>query len=307
MILPLLLGCTPLLPGCTPLLPGELVLGDEITARIIDGEEGSLLGAAVAVGLLGEEPVLAAFAPGAGEVLLFDLEGQPLRTIDVGEARQLSLGFDGGLLALLLPGTGLIVHDQQGERERVLDSLSTSFAHCPDGELRLLAAPGGAIACGPQGQDLRAQDCDGSRCEVRLDGQIVGEGSPGSAVGFHGELACWGRAALEQELAGGEVQCADGRALRGEAEEHLGIALAGDRAAGRVSKALRPTRARLPQLDGGLSWTVDVAVEASGLSLATGEGQIAVGVPGYPGRSSGEGRVYLVDERDAEAAERAAR
>jgi len=293
--------------GCAPLLPGERVLGDELAALRIDGDEGSLLGASVAVGRLGEEPALAAFAPGAGEVRLFGLQGQPLRVIELGEARQLSLAFEGGLLYLLIPGTGLLLHDEDGERERVEDPLSTAMAFCPDGELRLLAAPGGALACGPQGQDLRAQDCDGSRCEVLLDGVPVGDGSPGSAVGFHGSLACWGRAALEEELAGGGVVCTDGRALQGEAEEHLGLALGGGRVAGRVSKALRPTRARLPHLDGGLTWTVDVAVEASGLALAQGDGQIAVGVPGYPGRSSGEGRVYLVDEDDAAAAEEAAR
>lgn len=281
--------------GCGPLLPDERVLGDEVPAFVLDGVDGSGFGSALAMGRLGEEMALAVWAPGLGEVHLFGLDGEALRVIAVGGATEVALGFGGGRLSVLVPGQGLFEHDDEGQISALADAASTAMAICPEGERRLLAEPGAAIACGPEGEDLRAMGCDASSCDVYLDGAWVGTGSPGSALGFDGSVACWGTASLEVGEAGGRVDCQDGRSLEGVREEHLGLAFAQGRTAGRVTKGLRPIRARVLHLGEEEGWTVDVAVEATPLVLAEHEGWFAVGAPGFPGRSSDAGRVYLVD------------
>lgn len=155
--------------------------------------------------------------------------------------------------------------------------------------------PGGAIACGPGGEDLRRAACRAQRCEVRLDGFLIGTSSPGSALGFVEGVACWGDAALAESGAAGALRCADGRQVVGADDEHLGISLGAGRAGGRATLGLRPMRARLLPLDPSRpALAVELVAEGSALALAEAEELLLVGAPGFPGRSEDEGRLFLV-------------
>ena len=287
--------------GCGDLLPGERVLGDEVPAVILDGSAGSRLGAAVAVGLLDEQVAVAVAAPDAGTVTVHDPDGRQRWQVQGEVGLGLGLTIAGGRLLALLPGQGVVDLTQGGASLLLEAPRAAQLAACPDGALLTADHPDEAVACGPDGQALRTR-CDGAAtCQVLLDEVPLATTSAGSDVAFWGPLACWGDALPDQDDAAGAVRCEDGSALDGLQGEHLGRSLADGWATGVFDKWIVPARARIHPMGGGEVWAVDRAAEATRLALATGEGLLVVGVPGYAARDPGEGRVFIVDlaEHDA--------
>ncbi len=291
-----------LLAGCAAsLLPGEAVLGEDVAAVAVTGEAGAALGTRLALGPEG----LLATAPGLGEVWGIDADGAVRWRWAVAPA--------GGLLdawwgpegaEALVRGEGIFRRDPDaegpGERVRALDETWTAAAPCPDGSVALAEGAGSAVACGEAGE-LRSTCAEGS-CAVSLRDPATGEEvvldetTPGSAVGFRGDgTACWGDVRAEEPTWTGEVRCADGLVLSGAEGEHLGVALAGDRAAGWFDKWIVPARARALDLGGGEAWVVDRAAERSRLALASGDGLWAVGAPGWMGHDAWTGRVWILE------------
>lgn len=274
--------------------PGpERVLGEDVPALILDGEAGARLGMSVALPLIEGERLLAATAPGAGEVRLYDRQGGLRHRLEVEAGPQTRFVDAPAGLLWLLPGQerGAFLG---GEVERATTD-AQALAVCADGEERQVEEPGGAIACGPAGEDLRRTACRAQRCEVRLDGVLIGASSPGSALGFVEGVACWGEAALQEAGAPGALRCADGQEVLGADDEHLGLSLGAGRAGGRATVALRPMRARLLPLDPSRpALAVELVAEGSALALAEAEDLLLVGAPGFPGRSEDEGRLFLV-------------
>lgn len=281
-----------LLLACAPPAP-ERVLGEDVPALILDGEIGVRLGMSVALPLLEGERLLAATAPGAGEVRLYDRQGGLRHRLEVEADPQMRFVDAPSGLHWLVPGQERGAFDG-GEVERTPTD-ARALAICADGEERQVGEPGGAIACGPAGEDLRRTACHARRCEVRLDGVRIGTSSPGSALGFVDGVACWGDAALLEAGAPGALRCADGQEVEGEADEHLGLSLGAGRAGGRATVALRPMRARLLPLDPSRpALAVELVAEGSALALAEADDLLLVGAPGFPGRSEDQGRLFLV-------------
>lgn len=287
------------LTGCgADLLPGERILGDEVPAVVLAGQAGSRLGAAVAVGVLDDQVVVGVAAPDAGEVFLYDAAGALLWSVsgDVGLGRGLAI-VDERVLALA-PGQGIVALDRSldGGGPSLVEAApaAVQVAFCADGSALSSPDPAAAVACGPDGQDLRST-CDDFGCQVLLDGAPLGTSSAGSDVGFSGDIACWGDAALTEDDAEGLLRCQDGTELVGLLGEHLGRTVADGYATGVFNKWVVPARARIRPIAGGEIWAVDRAAEATRLSVAADEGLVVVGVPGFASRDAGEGRVYIVD------------
>lgn len=286
------------------LLEDERVLGEQVPAVRIEGAQGDQLGAGVAVGRFGGEVRVAVGLPGSGLVRLYTAEGQLVleRAGPVGVGQALLLADDA--LWLVEPDVGVVRVDADGAESLVLEDPTVArFARCPDGRLETTADPGDAVACGDQGRVLRLS-CEGDACRVTLDDQPLDDVGPGGAVGFHGDLACWGDPALAQPDGGGVVRCDDGRSVQGLVGEHLGRSLAGGRAAGVVDKWIVPARGRIHPLDGGQVWAVADTVENARLVLAQDQGLLVVGVPEHAVRTADHGAVYIVDLDEAAAAGR---
>jgi len=303
---PALWGLVALLaPSCRgSLLSDEPVLGEDLAAASVVGEAGSRLGASVAVGLLDGQLTVAVAAPDLGQVLVLDPDGglrwQVQGTLGLGHGLVIT---DQGLWALQ-PGVGVVAlraEDAGADALPVIEELpqAAQVAVCADGTVRSSPSPAEALACGPSGEDLRTR-CGDTDCEVLLDGVVLDRTSPGSAVGFDSAVApavaCWGDTELPVDDAPGEVRCADGRRLVGLDGEHLGRSLAPGWATGVFDKWIVPARARIHSLDGSRVLAVDRAAEATRLALASGEGLLVVGVPGYAARDPGEGRVFILDD-----------
>lgn len=281
-----------LLFACAP--PGpEQVLGEDIPAQLLDGEAGARLGMSVALPLIEGERLLAATAPGRGEVRLYDTRGRLRQRLEVEAGPQTRFVDAPSGLLWLLPGQERgAFHGAEVERT---PTAAQALAVCADGEERQVEEAGGAVACGPEGEDLRRTACRAQTCEVWLDGVPVGTSSPGSALGFVEGVACWGEAALQEAGAPGALRCADGREVLGVDDEHLGLSLGAGRAGGRATVALRPMRARLLPLDPSRpALAVELVAEGSALALAEAEELLLVGAPGFPGSSEDEGRLFLV-------------
>ncbi len=285
-----------LLHGCLgALLEAELVIGEELSAVEIPGAPLSLLGTAVAVGTASGEAVVIIGAPGAGEVVAVDDDGRELWRLsgEIGLGRRVWAGDDA--VAAWLPGVGVL--DADGE-VLLRAPEATALERCPDGTWWTGEGIGDALDCGTGG--LIRSTCEGSRCIVSLQdepgtaGVRLGETSAGSAVGWVGDRACWGDAALESDPHPGAVLCDDGSERIGLDGDHLGASIGASRAAGVFNKWQVPARIRMVPLDGGPIWMLDRAAERSRVALAEGEGVVAIGLPGYISESASEGRVYLV-------------
>lgn len=283
------------------LLPGEAVLGEEVPAVVLSGEAGSRYGAALAVGRRASgERAIGIAAPDAGRVEVRGDDGALLWQAEGGWGLGVGLAWLDGAPVGLSPGEGIVRFDPEGPVLLRAVPAARDLAVCPDGSLLVVTRADEAVACGPDGRTLELRCADDGACEVRLDGAVVGPALPGGDVGFDGEVACWGVLDLDDEAGPGEVRCEDGRAVAGIAGEHLGVALGQGWAAGTFTKWEVPARGRAVPLggltpDGQQAWIVDRAAEATALAVEAGEGLVLVGVPGYLGRSAGEGRVYVVD------------
>ncbi|MFT5687064.1 MAG: hypothetical protein ACI8RZ_008021, partial [Myxococcota bacterium] len=285
-----------LLHGCLgALLEAELVIGEELSAIEIPGEPLSLLGTAVAIGSEAGEAVVIIGAPGSGEVLAVNALGVEQWRLSGGVGLGRRVWADEDAAYAWLPGVGVL----DGGGEVVLRAPdATALARCPDGGWWTGEGIGDALDCAEGG--LIRSTCAEVRCTVSLeetpggDAEVLGETSAGSAVGWVGGQACWGDAALEDDPHPGALHCADGSSLLGLDGDHLGAVIGADRTAGVFNKWQVPARVRIVSADGGPVWALDRAAERSRVSLAEGEGLVAVGLPGFISESASEGRVYLV-------------
>ena len=288
MILIWLLGCG------ADLLPGEVVLGDEHPAITIEGSPGSGFGAAVAVteGDGGELRVLVG-APDVGEVTALDAQGDVLWSVRGEVGLGTRVGWHQGRPWAWAPGGEVLMDIDQSMQGASTDD-STAVTVCPDGEVLTRSEAGADIACASGGRIATA--CEGTACTVERSGSQIDQEvtSAGSAVGFWGSTACFGDARIAQEEAPGGVWCEDGVTVEGLPGDHLGLAIAGGRAAGVFNRHIRPPRARIVSLDDGDVWAVDRAAERSRIALGAGGGIVAVGVPGFGQGEAREGRVFLV-------------
>lgn len=263
---------------------------------IIEGQAGSRLGAAVAVGLLEGQARVAVAAPERGIISVHDADGGLRWTAQGPTGAGLGLVIVDGALLALTPGEGVVAWSELGPTLLLSAPRAARFAVCPGGALLTTDDPDEAVACGPDGQELRTRCDDAGACQVLLDGLPLATTSGGSAVAFWGSVPCWGDALPDVDDAPGAVRCDDGASIDGLTGEHLGGSLAEGWATGVFNKWIVPARARIHPLGGGEVWAVDRAAEATRLALAAGEGLLVVGVPGYAAREPGEGRAYIVQQ-----------
>jgi len=281
--------------GCAgPFLPGEAVLGEAVTARVIEGPVGSDdFGTGLA---LGDGHLLVAEQMGFS---LWEISGTEVRGAD--HPRTTRVGWSDGDFWRWAPGGGVeTVPLDVGGEEHLLDAANASAVdRCADGTVVLVTGAGEDIACGDEGIIRTA--CTDTLCSVILDvdGEIeeLDTTSAGSAVGWSGSAACWGDAMLGVEEGAGRVTCDDGTLLDGIEGEHLGLSLGGGYVAGRFNRHTVPPRLRIHPISGGTIWTIDSASENSRASIAGWNGWVGIGVPGYIGPDGKQGRVYLADER----------
>jgi hypothetical protein len=286
-----------LLLACAgPLLPGEAVLGDEVEAVVIAGPDGGGFGASVAIGEDADGAVrVVVGAPDSGRVEVFDASGESLWWVQGAPGLGTRVGWASGTAWAWAPGTEVRLDIASGTELVATQPESTAAAVCPDGQILTRVGKGEDIACDDVGGMWTT--CDGTDCSVEREGSVLDGAttSAGSAVGFWGDHACYGDARIAVEEAPGAVFCEDGAELEGEPGDHLGLAIAGGRVAGVFNRHLRPPRARIPALDGGVVWTIDRAAERSRIALASGHGLFAVGVPGFGVTEARQGRVYLIE------------
>lgn len=289
-----------LVTGCTAdLLPGEKVLGDEIPAVIITGEPDSELGAAVAVG----DDALAVGAPGQGMVAVYGLDGRLGWSVTLGRQGGRRVWWQDDEVVAWQRGVGiwrLGDADAAFDRPMQVEALpeATSVAPCPDGTVATVDGVAETVACSDSG--IVRTRCDGVSCDVLVNDEVVAHTSPGSAVSWDGDVACWGDMGQAMQPDSGSVHCADGRAVEGRVGDHLGASLAplpggGLLAAGVFNDWQVPAVARVVPIDGGEVWVTDRAAERSRLAVHAHGGRVAVGVPGYQGTQPLEGRVFLVE------------
>ena len=267
--------------GCKDLTPGEEVLGDEVAAFVVQGPEG--FGKAVALHggrLLASNPLQ-----------LGDWRGS-MKGLDSSEVRRIGLTDDGPWVwhregAEILWGEHLDQSSTVGE--------ITSIDRCPDGTFVSTVGVGESVACSQYGV-LRTR-CEADRCEVQIDdGPVLDEVSPGGAVAWLDDRACWGDPRLEDERAAGRVACDDGLERIGMDGDHLGLSIGGGRAAGRFNRHIVPPRLRIVPLGEGTVWLVDRAAENSRVSLSMDGQHTAVGVPSFR-QGPASGRIYVVKQR----------
>jgi len=263
--------------GCGELTPGERVLGDEVRAKVFEGAPG--FGASVAVD--GERLSIA-------NGLQSGLWSDAIEPLEHGRARRVG-EVDGTHWAWLENDTVIDLLD--GSVLERVDG-ATAVDVCPDGTVLWSDQAGEAVACSAYGSIWT--ECDEGSCTVNLDEGIVATVSPGGALAWVQEKACWGDPMLEVEEARGSVRCDDGTELLGMKGDHLGLSIGGGRAAGRFNRHIVPPRLRIQDLDGGLVWLIDRAAENSRVSLDGAEGVVAVGVAQFrEGPTSG--RVFVVN------------
>jgi hypothetical protein len=287
-----------LLLACTgELLPSEAVLGDQVRAVVISGTAGSGFGGAVAVGEdhNGAVRVLVG-APDSGSVQAYDSDGGLMWSVQGESGLGTRVGWHEGAAWAWAPGQDVVFDIQDNidsEREVVASTASTV---CPDGQVQVRVGKGEDIACDVAG--VLTSRCEGADCTIERPGSVVdgARTSAGSAVGFWGDLACFGDAEIARDAPKGSVQCEDGTEIVGESGDHLGLAIAGGRVAGVFNRHLRPPRARIPSLDGEVTWVVDRAAEHSRIALAGAHGLYVVGVPGFGAQQAREGRVYVIED-----------
>ncbi len=280
-------GCA-LLPDA--LLLDELVLGEEIQAAEVEGAALSALGAAVAVE--GERALIG--APGSGEVLLVDADGEEVWRIWGGAGLGQRVWLADGQGYAWKVGEGIFAVGPAGASLILSAPQAAAIDRCPDGTWWSSSGIGDAVRCTEEG--LLWLRCEQAECAVQQgeDGAVLGQTSAGSAVDWIEGVACWGDARLEDDPSPGAVQCADGRTWEGLDGDHLGAAMGGGWSAGVFNKWQVPARARLVRLDDGRIWTVDRAAERSRIAVDSSSALVAVGVPGWSSREASEGRVFLV-------------
>jgi len=264
--------------ACGDLTPGERVLGDEVRAKAFDGAEG--FGASVAVD--GTRLSVA-------NSLQSGSWADGLESLDHGRARRVG-EVDGLHWAWLENDTVIDLLDGA-----VIDRVdgATAVDVCPDGTVSWVDEGGEAVACGPLGSIWT--ECDGGACTVNRDEGVIATVSPGGALAWVQEQACWGDPMLEAEEARGAVRCEDGTELLGMKGDHLGLSIGGGRAAGRFNRHIVPPRLRIQDLNGGEVWLVDRAAENSRVSLDGAAGVVAVGVARFR-EGPTTGRVFVVEQ-----------
>ena len=278
------------------LLEDEWVLGEELEAVTIEGETGSQLGAAVAVGaLVSGEPMVVLGAPGTGVVVVVDGEGVELSrmsgAVDLGRR----VWVDDGQAMAWMPGVGVL--DMDGGVVHAAPQ-AVAIARCPDGSWWSSQPLGDALDCAEGG--LIRSTCSETRCAVSLEsipgeaGISLGDTSAGSAVGWIDGEACWGDATLLDDPTPGALRCMGGVDLDGLDGDHLGASIGADRVAGVFNKWQVPARIRILSPGGGMGWSIDRASERSRVALAASDELVVVGVPGFLTDGAGDGRVYLV-------------
>lgn len=264
--------------ACSDLTPNERVLGDEVKAQIVDGPAG--FGSSLA----GEERAWWSAQP-------LHVSGFEPHSVSVSWGSVKRVGSASGVPWVWLEDGGVFRLDdgtQLGHEER-----ASSVAVCPDMTVLRTLAKGESVACGEPG--VIRTVCEAGDCSVWVNDREVDDGvSDGGAVGWWQDVACWGDPELAIETGPGSVHCEDGRSIRGEAGDHLGLSMGAGRAAGRFNRHIVPPRLRVVPLDGGDVWAVDRAAENSRVSLAAGDGLTLVGVPQF--RQAGTfGRIFAVE------------
>lgn len=263
--------------GCGDLTPGERVLGDEVRATVFEGAPG--FGASVAVDT---ERLSVASALQSGRW------SHALEPLTHGRARRVG-EIEGTHWAWL--GNDTVIDLSDGSVLGRVDG-ATAVDVCPDGTVLWSDQAGEAVACSAHGSIWT--ECDGGSCAVILDEEAIATVSPGGALAWFQDKACWGDPKLEVEEASGSVRCSDGTELMGMKGDHLGLSIGGGRAAGRFNRHIVPPRLRIQDLDGGPVWLVDRAAENSRVSLDGAAGVVAVGVAQFR-EGPTTGRVFVVE------------
>jgi hypothetical protein len=267
----------------------ERVLGDDLVAIEIEGDELSGLGSTLVLGAQG----LLVGAEGSGRIHAFDLSGQELWCASGAPGLGMRLGWTDEGAWSWQRGTGFRFFSDTGELiSEEIETDATAVDRCPDGSFEAVFGPGAALSCSESG--LLWTECADGACDVLEDGEVIAQTSPGSDVAWVDGQSCWGDVEFETPDAAGSAQCADGWSVQGIQGEHLGSSMQAGRVGGQFSKWSIPARARVLDKAGGDIWTVDRAAERSRLSLAEHEGSWAIGVPGYIGHGAQEGRVFLL-------------
>lgn len=169
---------------------------------------------------------------------------------------------------------------------------------CPDGSLRVRKGRGEAVLCS-SALEARTRCVQDSCVVERKDGDLwveVGTTSAGSALGETASGLCWGDARLDKETAPGSVRCEAGSTVQGIGGDHIGLEVAGDRAAGVFNRHITPPRARIVSRGSGQVWVVDRAAERSRITLSGGADLFVVGVPGFGAQEAEEGQVFIVEK-----------
>ena len=263
--------------GCQDVTPGARVLGDEVSAQLVEGHAG--FGQNVAMGL-------GSFLVSSPMKMGTDLNS--LEAMDLGDVRQLGVS-DAGFWAWLADGT---IAYGEAFQERLGPISASAVDRCPDGEFVWTHGAGEAVACSHEGViRTRCKDAD---CSVHVnDGPSLDAVTPGGDLGWHDGQACWGDPDLERERARGRVACEDGLELFGMTGDHLGLTLGAGRTAGRFNRHIVPPRLRIVPLMGDDVWLIDRAAENSRVSLASEEKVTLVGVPQFRAAQT-RGRIYGV-------------
>ena len=269
----------------------ERVLGEDLAGSYIAGRPDSGFGSALSL----NESGLIVGSEIDGMVEGYDFSGDSQWCFQMEPGVGFELGWSESGPWAWQRGGAIHFFDTTGNviDVRPVDAVE-SLDVCPDGRHLVGYGRGSTARCSDAGELWT--ECVDDSCTVFRDGQNIAESSPGSAVDWMDDVACWGNATLAAPDAGGEVRCEDGRFVQGMEGEHLASSMAGNRVAGQFSKWLIPARGRVISVAGGEVWSVDRAAERSRIVLSYNLGRWAIGIPGYLGTKGPIGRVYLIDE-----------
>jgi hypothetical protein len=264
--------------ACADLTVGERVLGEEVVAQTLQVAAGQ----GRVVGLHGDTLI------STDDVVMGDWRTGQLSPQGLQHVRRVGLG-EAGAWAWLKTDTVLSLPD--GAVLTEFSGRPSAVDRCPNGEMLAVYGAGESVSCAEAG--VLVTVCEGPVCDVRLGEEILDTVSPGGALSWLSGVPCWGDPMLEDERASGAVRCGDGTDIVGMEGDHLGLSLAGDRAAGRFNRHIVPPRLRIVSLSGADTWLIDTAAENSRVALAVSGAYVAIGVADFRRDDSG-GRIYVV-------------
>jgi len=167
----LVLACA----ACTPVdWQLEKVLGDDLGAIEIEGDELSGLGSTLALGAQG----LLVGAEGSGRIHAFDLSGRELWCAAGTPGVGMRLGWTDegawtwqrGIGFRFFSDTGALISEE-------IETEATAVDRCPDGSFEAVLSPGAALSCSESG--LLWTECSDGGCDLLQDGELIARTSPG--------------------------------------------------------------------------------------------------------------------------------